>query len=69
MGTHWGAVHILDFDGNLIKSWQNHSATVNDISIDNAEDYVATASDDGKYRRFDGSFKLLHQTHQYDLRI
>ncbi|KAI9283703.1 hypothetical protein BC943DRAFT_280643 [Umbelopsis sp. AD052] len=48
MGTHWGAVHILDFDGNLIKSWQNHSATVNDISIDNAEDYVATASDDGK---------------------
>jgi hypothetical protein len=47
MGTHWGAVHILDFDGNLIKSWQNHSATVNDISIDNAEDYVATASDDG----------------------
>ncbi|KAM3580631.1 Vacuolar protein sorting-associated protein 41 [Umbelopsis sp. WA50703] len=48
MGTHWGAVHILDFDGNLIKSWQNHSATVNDISIDEAEDFVATASDDGK---------------------
>lgn len=48
MGTHWGAVHILDFDGNLIKSWQNHSATVNDISIDEAEDFVATASDDGR---------------------
>jgi hypothetical protein len=64
MGTHWGAVHILDFDGNLIKSWQNHSATVNDISIDNAEDYVATASDDGKYIHLEGQFVSRIQAHQ-----
>ncbi|CDS11660.1 hypothetical protein LRAMOSA03923 [Lichtheimia ramosa] len=48
MGTHWGAVHVLDFEGNIIKTFQKHAATVNDISIDNAGEYVASASDDGK---------------------
>lgn len=49
MGTHWGAVHVLDFEGNIIKTFQKHAATVNDISIDNAGEYVASASDDGKH--------------------
>ncbi|KAI8139914.1 hypothetical protein BJV82DRAFT_625472 [Fennellomyces sp. T-0311] len=48
LGTHWGAVHVLDFEGNVIKTFQKHSATVNDISIDDAGEYVASASDDGK---------------------
>ncbi|KAI8987337.1 hypothetical protein BDF20DRAFT_814816 [Mycotypha africana] len=48
LGTHWGAVHILDFEGNVIKSFKSHSATINDISIDNSMEYVASASDDGK---------------------
>ncbi|KAI9018076.1 hypothetical protein CLU79DRAFT_761600 [Phycomyces nitens] len=48
LGTHWGCVHILDFEGNVIKSFRHHSATVNDISIDSADEYVASASDDGK---------------------
>ncbi|KAI8371458.1 uncharacterized protein BYT42DRAFT_594997 [Radiomyces spectabilis] len=48
LGTHWGVVHILDFEGNVIKSFRHHSATVNDISIDDADEYVASASDDGK---------------------
>ncbi|CEP10790.1 hypothetical protein [Parasitella parasitica] len=48
LGTHWGAVHILDFEGNVIKSFRNHSATVNDISIDKSDEFVASASDDGK---------------------
>lgn len=49
LGTHWGAVHILDFEGNLIKSFRNHSATVNDISIDKSDEFVASASDDGNF--------------------
>ncbi|KAI7847520.1 hypothetical protein BDC45DRAFT_525781 [Circinella umbellata] len=48
LGTHWGAVHVLDFEGNVIKTFQKHSATVNDISIDDAGEFVASASDDGK---------------------
>lgn len=49
LGTHWGAVHILDFEGNVIKSFRNHSATVNDISIDKSDEFVASASDDGNF--------------------
>ncbi|RCH83374.1 Vacuolar protein sorting-associated protein 41, partial [Rhizopus stolonifer] len=48
LGTHWGAIHILDFEGNLIKSFKAHSATVNSISIDKSDEYIASASDDGK---------------------
>ncbi|OBZ81420.1 Vacuolar protein sorting-associated protein 41 [Choanephora cucurbitarum] len=48
LGTHWGAVHILDFEGNVIKSFSKHAATVNSISIDRYDEYVASASDDGK---------------------
>ncbi|CAG8436458.1 3839_t:CDS:10 [Diversispora eburnea] len=48
LGTHNGDLFILDFDGNLIKRFSSHSATVNDISIDVAEEYVASASMDGK---------------------
>ncbi|KAI9491298.1 hypothetical protein BDB00DRAFT_767376 [Zychaea mexicana] len=48
LGTHWGAVHVLDFEGNVIKTFQKHAATVNDISIDDAGEFVASASDDGK---------------------
>ncbi|CAG8570731.1 10525_t:CDS:10, partial [Cetraspora pellucida] len=48
LGTHNGDVFILDFDGNLIKRFSSHSATVNDLSIDTAEEYVASASMDGK---------------------
>ncbi|KAG1220949.1 hypothetical protein G6F35_006336 [Rhizopus arrhizus] len=48
LGTHWGAIHILDFEGNLIKSFKTHLATVNAISIDKSDEYLASASDDGK---------------------
>ncbi|CAG8470961.1 7415_t:CDS:10 [Dentiscutata heterogama] len=48
LGTHNGDVFILDFEGNLIKRFSSHSATVNDLSIDTAEEYVASASMDGK---------------------
>ncbi|CAG8681179.1 15096_t:CDS:10 [Gigaspora margarita] len=48
LGTHNGDVFILDFDGNLIKRFSSHTASVNDISIDTAEEFVASASMDGK---------------------
>lgn len=47
LGTHWGTVHVLDFEGNIVKSFQKHNATVNDISIDASEEFIASASDDG----------------------
>ncbi|ORY04934.1 vacuolar protein sorting-associated protein 41 [Basidiobolus meristosporus CBS 931.73] len=48
LGTHWGMVHIMDFNGNEVKKFRPHSATINSLSIDEHEEYVATASDDGK---------------------
>lgn len=41
-------MYILDFEGNITKNFSNHSATVNDISIDDAGEFVASASDDGE---------------------
>ncbi|KAJ3412220.1 Vacuolar protein sorting-associated protein 41 [Chytridiales sp. JEL 0842] len=48
LGTHWGVVHILDLNGNSVKSFPSHSATVNEVCIDTHGEYVASASDDGK---------------------
>ncbi|KAG0200623.1 Vacuolar protein sorting-associated protein 41 [Mortierella sp. GBA30] len=48
MGTHWGVVHIMDFDGNENQKFQAHAATVNDLSVDLDGEYIASASDDGK---------------------
>ena len=59
LGTHWGAVHVLDFEGNVIKTFQKHSATVNDISIDAAGEYVASASDDGIITRTRATYRLF----------
>lgn len=49
LGTHWGAVHVLDFEGNVIKTFRKHSATVTDVSIDDAGEFLASASDDGMH--------------------
>jgi tricorn protease-like protein len=48
LGTHWGAIHILDFAGNEIKKFNSHSTTVNELDIDASGEYVASCSDDGK---------------------
>ncbi len=48
MGTHWGVVHIMDFEGNENQKFQAHSATVNDLSVDLDGEFIASASDDGK---------------------
>ncbi|KAJ3192921.1 Vacuolar protein sorting-associated protein 41 [Entophlyctis luteolus] len=48
LGTHWGVVHILDLAGNNVKRFACHSATVNDLAIDDSGEFVASASDDGR---------------------
>jgi WD40 repeat protein len=40
-------VYLLDFTGNMIKKYSNHSAAVNEISIDETGEYLASCSDDG----------------------
>lgn len=48
IGTHSGMLHILELSGQLIKSFQVHSAAVMDISMDETAEWVATASIDGQ---------------------
>ncbi|KAI9500149.1 hypothetical protein BX070DRAFT_196326 [Coemansia spiralis] len=48
LGTHWGNVIIIDFEGNEVKKWRAHSTTVNSVSVDIDNEYVASAGDDGR---------------------
>ncbi|KAJ1732430.1 Vacuolar protein sorting-associated protein 41 [Coemansia biformis] len=48
LGTHWGNVVIIDFEGNEVKRWRAHSATVNSVCVDAANEFVASAGDDGR---------------------
>lgn len=42
-----GMVYMLDFSGNEIKKYSSHSAAVNEISIDETGEFLASCSDDG----------------------
>ncbi|KAJ1821139.1 Vacuolar protein sorting-associated protein 41, partial [Coemansia sp. RSA 2599] len=48
LGTHWGNVIVIDFEGNEVQRWRAHSTTVNSVSVDAAGEYVASAGDDGR---------------------
>ncbi|KAJ2714902.1 Vacuolar protein sorting-associated protein 41 [Coemansia spiralis] len=48
LGTHWGNVVVIDFEGNEVKRWRAHSATVNSVCVDAACEFVASAGDDGR---------------------
>ncbi|KAL5007431.1 hypothetical protein ScPMuIL_016237 [Solemya velum] len=50
LGTHWGIIHILDHTGNNIRDKELlvHTTTVNQISIDDNGDNIASCSDDGR---------------------
>ncbi|KAL8279333.1 hypothetical protein RQP46_008370 [Phenoliferia psychrophenolica] len=48
LGTHNGAIFILDFKGAIVKRFRPHQAMVNDLSLDSGSDFVASASMDGK---------------------
>ncbi|XP_033218064.1 vacuolar protein sorting-associated protein 41 homolog [Belonocnema kinseyi] len=50
IGSHWGTIHLLDHQGNVVefKSFGGHTVAVNQISIDQNGDYIASCSDDGR---------------------
>ncbi|KAJ2939148.1 hypothetical protein O0L34_g8460 [Tuta absoluta] len=55
VGTAWGALHLLDHEGNSVPISQNgetwlqaHTIAVNRISVDQNGDYIASCSDDGR---------------------
>lgn len=50
VGSLWGMIHILDHQGNNVgtKELQAHTVAVNQISIDDNGDFLASCSDDGK---------------------
>ncbi|CAG0890895.1 unnamed protein product [Cyprideis torosa] len=50
VGSHWGTVYVLDHQGNSIrgKDFQAHAISVNQISLDEHGEYLASCSDDGK---------------------
>ncbi|CBQ70724.1 related to Vacuolar assembly protein VPS41 [Sporisorium reilianum SRZ2] len=47
LGTHAGMIYILDINGNLVKGFRLHTASILDLVIDNTSDFVAAASMDG----------------------
>lgn len=48
MGTQHGMVHILSYEGAKISSYRPHSANITDIRIDEDNEFVATASFEGR---------------------
>ena len=55
LGSHNGAVYVLNLDGRLLKTFRPHAAMVNDLSLDLQSEFVASASMDGKlfFHRFE----------------
>lgn len=40
LATHWGVVYLLDFNGNEIRKFTNHSATVQELCFDDTGEYL-----------------------------
>lgn len=47
LGTHGGSVYIIDEQGNLIKGFRTHSASVLALAIDSTAEFVGSAGMDG----------------------
>lgn len=47
LGTHDGTVHLLDYQGNQVKEFSAHTATVNELSFDAVGEFIGSCSDDG----------------------
>ncbi|EIW76424.1 vacuolar protein sorting-associated protein 41 [Coniophora puteana RWD-64-598 SS2] len=48
LGTHAGYVHILKLNGERVKSYKPHTASILDMSLDATGDFFTTASIDGQ---------------------
>lgn len=42
-----GQVVVMDYSGTTIRSWASHQASVTDLSVDMAGEYIASVSNDG----------------------
>ncbi|KAL9936540.1 hypothetical protein V8E36_004608 [Tilletia maclaganii] len=60
MGTHSGMIYVLDVQGNLVKGFRSHSASILDIDIDSTNEFVASAGMDGNI-----SISALSTSEQY----
>jgi vacuolar protein sorting-associated protein 41 len=66
IGSHLGAIHVLDWSGEEIRRIACHSTAVNDVDIDVTGEYVASCADDGKVSilsLFDGA------TSEFDFKL
>ena len=48
LGTHAGMIYILDVEGNLVKGFRSHTASILDLDIDSTSEFVASAGMDGE---------------------
>ncbi|KAI8449067.1 hypothetical protein BY996DRAFT_215550 [Phakopsora pachyrhizi] len=48
IGTHSGMLYIHTNQGNFMNRFRPHSATIHDVKIDSSDQFVCTASMDGK---------------------
>lgn len=55
VGTNWGSIYFLDFEGNIVNNQRlrPHSVPVNQISISDGGEFVATCADDGNVIIYD----------------
>ncbi|KAI0807975.1 vacuolar assembling protein VPS41 [Fomes fomentarius] len=65
LGTHGGKLYVLGLDGQLIKPFAAHSASVLDICMDITGDWIATASIDGQVAVYSLS---QPETHVFNLK-
>jgi hypothetical protein len=47
LGMHSGSIYILDEQGNLIKGFRSHTASVLDLVIDSTSEFIGSAGMDG----------------------
>ncbi|KAG1659621.1 Vacuolar protein sorting-associated protein 41 [Nymphon striatum] len=68
LGTHWGAIYILDHMGNNVKAkeFNLHDTTVNHVVIDENGDYIASCSNGGRVVIIGLYTTENNITHQFD---
>lgn len=55
VGTNWGSIHFLDFEGNIVNNQllRPHNVPVNQISVGHGGEFVATCANDGNVIIYD----------------
>lgn len=71
IGTNWGSIHFSDFEGNIVNNQRlrPHHVPVNQISVGNGGEFVATCADDGNVIIYDLSLMGNTETHVHKLSL